>query len=447
MESLPGGACALASARGRSLDPAVLDWLSPDGKKLLLTRVLRTFAYGYLAVVLGVYLDQLGMSPVQIGLIFTSAIAGSALMTILWSLVADRYGRRRTIATMAVLMAVGGLIFALTSDFWILVVGAFCDRTSTASLSATSSEVGIFQTVEQAILPQTAPNERRTWLFSIYNTAANFAGAFGSLAAASVGFFASQGLHGADAFRPLFVFYAVVGLLNFAIFLTLSDRVELARVEGEQRFLGIHRSAGTVARLSLLFGLDAFAGGFVVQSIVAYWFFLRWGFDPGTLAVIFFWVGVLSGLSLLAASWLAERIGLLNTMVFTHLPSQVLLLLVPLAPVSWLAVALFLARMSLSQMDIPTRQSYTMAVVDPDERTATAGITNVARTTATAISPTFAGMAFSAAALGLPFFIAGALKIIYDVAIYFAFRNVRPPEEVERLRRRESDRVAATGTG
>ena len=442
MESLPGGACALASARGRSLDPAVLDWLSPDGKKLLLTRVLRTFAYGYLAVVLGVYLDQLGMSPVQIGLIFTSAIAGSALMTILWSLVADRYGRRRTIATMAVLMAVGGVIFALTSDFWILVVGAF-----TGTISATSSEVGIFHTVEQAILPQTAPNERRTWLFSIYNTAANFAGAFGSLAAASVGFFASQGLHGADAFRPLFVLYGVVGLLNFAIFLTLSDRVELARVEGEQRFLGIHRSAGTVARLSLLFGLDAFAGGFVVQSIVAYWFFLRWGFDPGTLAVIFFWVGVLSGLSLLAASWLAERIGLLNTMVFTHLPSQVLLLLVPLAPVSWLAVALFLARMSLSQMDIPTRQSYTMAVVDPDERTATAGITNVARTTATAISPTFAGMAFSAAALGLPFFIAGALKIIYDVAIYFAFRNVRPPEEVERLRRRESDRVAATGTG
>jgi len=153
--------------------------------------------------------------------------------------------------------------------------------------------------------------------------------------------------------------------------------------------------------------------------------------------VIFFWVGVLSGLSLLAAGWLAGRIGLLNTMVFTHLPSQVLLVLVPLAPVAWLAVALFLARMSLSQMDIPTRQSYTMAVVDLDERTATAGITNVARTTATAISPTFAGMAFSAAALGLPFFIAGALKIVYDMAMYFTFRHVRPPEELECRRRRE----------
>ena len=238
--------------------------------------------------------------------------------------------------------------------------------------------------------------------------------------------------------------YALIGLVNFAVFVTLSDRVELAKVEGERRFLGIHRSRGTVAKLSVLFGLDAFAGGFVVQSVVAYWFFLRWGFDPGTLAVIFFWVGVLSGLSLLAAGWLAERIGLLNTMVFTHLPSQVLLILVPLAPVPWLAVALFLARMSVSQMDVPTRQSYTMAVVDPDERTATAGITNVARTTATAISPTFAGMAFSAAALGLPFFIAGALKLLYDVAIYFTFRDVHPPEELER-RQRRAERVVATG--
>ena len=227
--------------------------------------------------------------------------------------------------------------------------------------------------------------------------------------------------------------------MNLAVFLTLSARVEIAKVEGKRRFIGIHRSTGTVAKLSALFGLDAFAGGFVVPSIVAYWFYLRWGFDPATLAGIFFWVGILSGLSLLAAGWLAERIGLLNTMVFTHLPSQVLLVLVPLAPVSWLAVALYLARMSVSQMDVPTRQSYAMAVVDPDEPTANAGITNVARTAATAISPTFAGMAFSAAALGLPFFISGTLKIAYDLAIWFTFRDVRPPEEVERRRRRAAE--------
>jgi len=409
----------------------MLAWLSVDGKKLLLTRVLRTFAYGYLAVILGLYLDRLGMGPVQVGLIFTSAIAGSAMMTVFWSLIADRYGRRRTVATMALLMAVGGIAFAVASDFWWLLLGAF-----TGTISATSSEVGVFQTVEQAVLPQTAPDEKRTWLFSIYNMAANFAGALGSLAAASVGFFASLGLAGADPYRPLFVLYALVGLVNLAIFATLTDRVELVHVEGERRFLGVHRSGGTVAKLSVLFGLDAFAGGFVVQSIVAYWFFLRWGLEPATLAVIFFWVGILSGLSLLAAGWLAERFGLLNTMVFSHLPSQVLLVLVPLAPTAPLAVALYLARMSMSQMDVPTRQSYAMAVVDPDERTATAGITNVARTTATAVSPTFAGMAFSAAALGVPFFIGGALKIVYDVAIYFTFRGVHPPEEADRRRRR-----------
>ena len=302
----------------------MLDWLSVDGKKLLVTRILRTFAYGYLAVVLGLYLDKLGMGPVEVGLVFTAAIAGSAVMTIFWSIVADRYGRRRTVATMAILMFVGGLVFALTNSFWMLMLGAF-----TGTISATSSEVGVFQTVEQAVLPQTAPNDRRTWLFSIYNTAANFAGALGSLAAASVGFFAALGLSGADAFRPLFVLYALIGLANFAIFVTLSDKVELAKVEGERRFIGIHRSTGTVAKLSLLFGLDSFAGGFVVQSVVAYWFYLRWGLDPEALAGIFFWVGILSGLSLLAAGWLAERIGLLNTMVFTHLPSQIEMRRVP----------------------------------------------------------------------------------------------------------------------
>ena len=415
----------------------MFDWLSLDGKKLLVTRILRTFAYGYLAVVLGLYLDRLGMDPTQIGVVFTAAIAGSALMTVFWSIMADRYGRRRTVATMALLMALGGIAFALTSSFIVLILAAF-----TGTISATSSEVGVFQTVEQAVLPQTAPNEKRTWLFSIYNTIANIAGAFGSLFAVSVGFFASLGLEGADAYRPLFVLYAVIGIANLVIFITLSDKVELAQVEGERRFIGIHRSTGMVVKLSALFGLDAFAGGLVVQSIVAYWFFLRWGLQIADLAVVFFWVGILSGLSLLAAGWLAERFGLLNTMVFTHLPSNVLLLLVPLAPTSSLAIAFFLLRMSISQMDVPTRQSYTMAVVDPDERTATAGITNVARTTASAVSPTFAGMAFSAAALSLPFFLAAGLKIVYDALVYLTFRNVHPPEEAELRRRRAAGRGA-----
>jgi MFS family permease len=356
--------------------------------------------------------------------VLSAAIFGSALMTVLWALAADRYGRRRTVATMAVLMVAGGLLFAFGSTFPILLLGAF-----TGTISATSSEVGAFLTVEQAILPQTAPPERRTWLFSIYAFVANIAQAAGSLFAGVVAAFVALGLSGADAYRPLFVLYAVIGLLNLAIFVSLSGKVEAASVQGERRFLGIHRSAGTVARLSALFGLDAFAGGLVVQSLVAYWFFVRWGFDPGQLALLFFFVNVLSGISLLAAGWLAGRIGLINTMVFTHLPSNVLLVFVPLMPTGALAAAVFLARMSISQMDVPTRQSYTMAVVDPDERTAAAGLTNVARNAATALSPTVTGWAFSVAALGLPFFLAGGIKVMYDLLIFLSFRDLRPPEE------------------
>jgi len=401
-----------------------LAWLSTDGKKLLATRILRTFAYGYLAVVLAVYLGRLGFGPIEIGLVLTCAIAGSAAMTVVWALAADRFGRRRTVATMSLLMVIGGLCFALGTDLWVLLLGAF-----TGTISATSSEVGAFLTVEQAILPRTAPPERRTWLFSVFSTAASFAQAAGALFAGSVGAFAALGLTGADAYRPLFLLYAVIGLLNLLIFLSLSEQVELARVEGGRRFIGVHRSRGTVAKLSALFGLDAFAGGLVVHSVVAYWFDLRWGLSPTDLALLFFAVNLLSGISLLAASWLASRIGLINTMVFTHLPSNVLLTLVPLMPTAALAVTVFLARMSISQMDVPTRQSYTMAVVDDDERTATAGLTNVARSAASAASPLLTGYAFSVAALGLPFFIAGGLKIAYDLLVLAAFRSVRPPEE------------------
>ncbi|TMC70248.1 MAG: MFS transporter [Chloroflexi bacterium] len=390
----------------------------------MVTRILRTFAYGYLAVVIALYLAQLGLDTIQVGLVLSAAILGSALMTVLWALVADRFGRRRTVATMAVLMIAGGLLFAFGSTFPLLVLGAF-----TGTISATSSEVGAFLTVEQAILPQTAPPERRTWLFSIYAFVANIAQAVGSLFAGVVAAFAAVGLTGADAYRPLFVLYAVIGLLNLLIFLSLTERVEASRVEGQRRFIGVHRSAGTVARLAALFGVDAFAGGLVVQSLVAYWFFIRWGLDAGQLGVLFFFVNLVSGVSLLAAGWLAARIGLINTMVFTHLPSNVLLVLVPLMPTAALAAGAFLLRMSISQMDVPTRQSYTMAIVDPDERTAAAGLTNVARSTASALSPTVTGWAFSVAALGLPFFIAGGLKIVYDLLVFFWFRNVRPPEE------------------
>ncbi len=238
-----------------------------------------------------------------------------------------------------------------------------------------------------------------------------------------------MGLPGPDAYRPLFAIYGLIGLLNVLLFSRLSTAVELARVDGDKRFIGIHRSRGIVAKLSALFGLDAFAGALVVQSLVAYWFYLRWGLSPEMLAVVFFWVNVVSGLSFLAVGPIASRIGLLRTMVFTHMPSNVLLMLVPLAPSAPLAIGLFLLRMSVSQMDVPTRKSYTMAVVDPDERTATAGITNTARTIAAAFAPILTGAAFSVAALGVPFFVAGGLKLVYDSLIFVTFKDVHPPEE------------------
>ncbi|MFN2484630.1 MAG: MFS transporter, partial [Candidatus Limnocylindria bacterium] len=311
----------------------VLAWLTGDGRRLLAARMLRTFAYGYLGVVLALYLRALSIDEALIGLILTAAIAGSTLMTVAWSLVADRYGRRRTAVTMAALMAVGGLIFAVSGHPLLLILGAM-----TGTISATSSEVGIFNTIDQAVLPQTTDERHRTWAFTVYNLVGNLSGAIGSLAAALVGVFAAAGLSGADAYRPLFVLYGIIGLANLAIFASLSERVERARIEGERRFAGIHRSGGTVARLSALFALDAFAGGFVVNSLVAYWFSVRWGLDAASLGLLFFWVGVVTSVSFLAAGWLAARIGLLNTMVFTHLPSNVLLLLVPLAPTAWLAV-------------------------------------------------------------------------------------------------------------
>jgi MFS family permease len=408
-----------------------LSWLHRDGRRILAARTARNFGYGYLAVALGLYLQQLGLTAFEIGLVLTAALAGSALMNILWSLLADRFGRRRTVATMAVLMIAGGLLFAFTDQLWLLVAGAF-----TGTISASSAEVGPFMTVEQAILPQTAPDDRRTWLFSIYDTLGTLAGAAGALFAGSVGVFARLGLGGAAAYRPLFVLYAGIGLLNLLIFRSLSAEVETARVDGGRRFIGLQHSTGIVARLSALFGLDALAGGLVVQSIVAYWFHVRWGMSAAALGLLFFWVGLLQGFSLLAAAWLARRWGLLNTMVLTHLPSNLALILVPLMPSAWLAVALYLARMSVSQMDVPTRKSYTMAVVRPEERMPAAGITNVARTAASAASPVISGAALSAGALGLPFLIAGGLKVAYDGLIYLAFRDVHPEEERRRVARR-----------
>jgi MFS family permease len=393
-----------------------------DGRLLLAARALRMFGYGYVSVVLGLYLRSLGFDDLTVGLLLGAALGGTALMTVAWTLLADRVGRRRTLLVTAALMCVAGLLFAVGDAAWIFALAAL-----TGTITPSRAELGVFTTIDQAVLPATASSSsQRTWLFSAYGLIGAAAGALGSLFAGTTDLLGGAGLAETDAFRVLFAVYAAIGLANLLLFAGLSDAVEEGAGVG-RRFSGVHRSRGIVLRLAGLFAVDAFAGGFVVQALVAYWFALRWDLQPGELGVLFFVAGVLSAASFAGAGWLAGRIGLLNTMVFSHIPSNLFLILVPLAPTAPLAAAAFLARSALSQMDVPTRQSYTMALVDPDERVATAGIANVVRSLAAIGSPMLAGVAFGTAAIGLPFMVAGGLKIAYDLALYRMLRPVQLP--------------------
>ncbi|HWP24283.1 MAG TPA: MFS transporter [Candidatus Binatia bacterium] len=396
--------------------------LPRDGWLLFASCAVRSFAYGFLSVILGVYLDSIGLSPVSIGWIFTAALAGSAAMTLVMTAVADRFGRRALLVAGAVFMAVAGGAFAVSDHPLVLALAAIF-----GTISPSGKDVGPFLSLEQAMLPQTTEDKQRTAVFSAYNLVGSFAGALGALA---VGLPPLLSLSAIAGYRLLLWSYIAASLLLALLFARLSPRVE-ANIQSpsHRRHVGLKKSRGMVARLAGLFALDAFAGGFIVQSIVAYWFYLRYGTDLSALGGIFFGTNLLAALSFLAAPALARRFGLLNTMVLTHLPSNFLLLLVPLMPdVKW-AVTMLLVRHLLSQMDVPTRQSYTMAVVAPEERSASAGMLSVARNVGAAVAPVFTGAILAAPALGLPFLLAGGLKIVYDLWIFALFRRVRPPEE------------------
>jgi MFS family permease len=411
---------------GLSRRPSWASELPADGWLLFATCGVRTFAYGFLSVVLGLYLAAMGLDTTVIGAIFTAALAGGAAMTIGLTAVADRLGRRRMLMAGALLMAFAGTVFALTSNPVLLALAAIV-----GTISPSGKEVGPFLSIEQAVLPQTISGEQRTSVFAAYNIVASLAGAVGALAA---GVPDLLGIGGVDGFRLLMWAYVVASLILLALFAQLSPKIEASvpLSADPKPALGLHRSRGVVIKLAGLFALDAFAGGFIVQGLVAYWYSLRFGADAAALAAIFFGTNILSAFSFLAAAPIARRIGLLNTMVFTHLPSNIMLLLVPLMPSLYLAAIVFLLRSLLSQMDVPTRQSYTMALVDPDERSSAAGLTSVARNAAAAIAPAFSGATLAVPAAGLPFLLCGGLKIIYDVALFVTFRRVRPPEESRR---------------
>jgi MFS family permease len=373
-------------------------------------------------VVLVLHLAAAGEREGRIGLLVSLTLLGDVALSLVVTTRADRLGRRRMLALGGVLMAAAGAAFATTTAFPLLAVAA-----TIGILSPSGNEVGPFLPIEQAALAQELAPGARTAAFAWYQLTGALATAGGALAAGV----AAEALQRAGSsplrsYQLVFAAYAAIGLALAALFSRLSAGVEAARPAGAApAALGLHRSRPVVLRLSALFSLDAFAGGFVVQSFLAWWFHRRFGVGPAVLGGIFFGANLLAGVSALSAAAVARRFGLVNTMVFTHLPSNVLLALVPFMPTLPLAIGVLLLRFSISQMDVPTRQSYTMAVVDPDERSAAAGVTGVARTVGAAVAPLAAGPLYAGAGLAAaPFLVAGGLKVIYDLLLWRAFRRV-----------------------
>jgi MFS family permease len=408
--------------------------LTRDGYLLFLTRFMRLFAYGSLSVVLVFYLIGLGLNASQIGLLLTLTLVGDTVISLYLTTRADRIGRRRMLIVGAVLMAAAGVTFASTRNLLLLIIAG-----TIGVISPSGNEVGPFLSIEQAALSHVVPDRVRTEVFAWYTMAGSVATALGALFAGTITHVLQKTtVTPVGMYRVVVVVYALVGALLAGLFIQLSPAAEVRSPEEAsafprtmKSFFGVGRSHRVVVKLSSLFALDSFAGGFVVQSFAAYWFYLRFDVNPATLGMIFFWANIFAGISALLAARLATRWGLINTMVVTHLPSNILLILVPLMPNLWLAVLVLLVRFSISQMDVPTRQSYIMAVVNKQERSAAAGITGVARTTGAAISPLFVGFMFARPTwINMPFFIAGTLKILYDLLLYREFVALQPPEEV-----------------
>jgi MFS family permease len=402
---------------------------TPDIRLLFATRVVRMFSYGLLAVILALYLSDLGLTDSQIGLLLTLTLLGDTFISLWITTRADRVGRKRMLLIGAALMVLAGILFAFTRNFYLLLFAA-----TIGVISPSGNEVGPFLAIEQSALAHTLPASDRTQVFAWYQLAGSLATALGSLIGGGLAqILQNSGVPAVSSYRYIILIYALLGFVLLVLFNFVSPKVEVMFKGNEAakiNLLGLGASSKTVLKLAGLFSVDAFAGGFVVQTIVAYWFHLRYGVSPSTLGAIFFGANILAGISALSAAWIARRIGLLNTMVFTHVPSNILLILVPLMPNLPLAISVLLLRFSISQMDVPTRQSYTLAVVAPAERSSAAGVTGIARTLGASLAPLFSAPLIGIPALaGAPFIISGALKLIYDFSLYRSFKTIKPYEE------------------
>ena len=398
-----------------------------DTNRILVARGLRAFGDGFVALLVPIYLVELGFSPFAIGAIVTATLIGTAILTLWVGIVANRYSVRRLLLAAALLMAATGAGFAVTTAFWPLLLIAFV-----GTMNPTSGDASVFLPLEQAALAQTAEPRRRTALFARYSLIGSLAGAVGILAAAAPDLAADWVPVGRLGIMQLmFVGYAALGVIGLLLYRPLSPAIEVASETGGA---ATHRPLGKSKRLvyglAALFGMDSFGTGFLVQSLLALWLFQRFQISVTSAAAILFWSGICSAVSYLIAVPIAARIGLINTMVFTHLPSNVLLILVPFAPDLSIAIVLLLARSALSQMDVPTRSSYVMAVVAPEERAAAASVTAVPKTFAWAAGSLISGYLMTLSVFGWPLVIAGVVKGVYDILLLVNFRRVRPPEEI-----------------
>ena len=386
---------------------------------LLVARGIRGFGDGFAAIVLPAYLVAIGFGTVEIGIVAAASLLGSALLTLGVGVVAPRYELRNLLIAGAVLMAATGVMLNV-EDLLLIVAVAFI-----GTVNPSAGDVGMLVPLEQTVLARDVTDRDRTRVFARYSLIGAMSSAAGALSAAVPDVLVDAGIGRVTAFKLMFCCYGVLGLLAAALY----RRLRQSRAAQHHVSTPLGPSRGMVYKLAALFSLDAFAGGFIVQSLLALWLFKRFGISLSAASLFFFWTGVLSALSYPLASWLARRIGLVNTMVFTHIPSSVCLIAAAFAPNLTWVLALLLVRSALSQMDVPTRTSYVMAVVTPAERAAAASVTAVPRSLASSISPALAGALFGPAFSGLPLVLCGTLKIVYDLALLYTCRHVKPPEE------------------
>ncbi len=395
----------------------MLSWIESNGKIILLAKTIRVFSYGFISIILPYYLKSLGYSATMVGIVVTIAVLSNAIFNIIVGKYGEIIGRNRTLRIFSMLMIISSILLLIPNIITITLAAIF------GIISVTGTETGPFLSVEQSALTKFVRDEKRTLLFSIYNFLGYSAASLGALFPNVPFHFLPKGY----SYESMIILYGFVGLILYFLYWKIGKSIE---INVERKNVRISdETKKRIIKLSLLFSMDAFGGGFILQSILVLWFNYRFGLNIETQTWIFFGAGIITAISFFLAERIARKIGLLNTMVFTHIPSNIFLLLIAFSTTPVMAIIFLFLRQSLSQMDVPTRQSYTMAIVKPEERTATSAITNIPRSITQAGSPYLSSYAISIGSYSIPFILSGSIKIIYDILIFFTFRKIKPPEE------------------